>query len=206
MKKYASALLCLTLGLNVQTVQAKEAPNLLVNGNFETGNLDGWIQGGDTAEQRVGHDFSGTPLAHTGLVFSDGAWGAGYGLLSQDVATLAGARYRLEFDLQRNDSAVPPETVTNGVRVSFGGTQLLAETNVGADWTHFSFLNIVAGGPISSLVFGNYNKYDTTQLDNVYLQITHMPAVPEPGSATLMLAGLGLLGWLRSRRGAAGQL
>jgi hypothetical protein len=174
---------------------AVAGPNLVVNGDFETADFTGWTRGA-FGTQWVGPDWSGTALSNPlNNVFSEGAdYQLGY--LGQTIATVAGAHYTLEFDLQRPDGS--GGNLDNETLVSFGAQQLLHQSNVSGDWSHIVLSNLVAGGNSTLLRFGNRSVYDYDQLDNVTLVMT---AVPEPAPALMLFGGLALL-W-RCRRRAA---
>lgn len=191
---------CLVLALTAQGAMA--APELLVNGTFETGDFSGWLQSGDTGTQTISGDTIGGTL-HSGSIFSDGAY-PGPGYLSQSIVTTAGTLYTLQFDLKRWDAGNrgPGDATDNYAEVMFGGQTLLASTNIAGDWVHFTFNDItVAGGP-TLLRIGSTNLYDYNQWDNFSLiaagVIVDDPAdgtVPEPASLAIVLLGLGVLGW-----------
>ena len=205
MFKRALATLLLLAGLGVQCALASPI-NLVANGDFELGgaaNVPGWVMAPDPASialggQSVAPDFSFSPAPHGGKVFVDMAYDQ-VGLLSQLLTTTAGAVYTLEFDLQRFDTS--GGDVDNYFKVLFNGVQLLQETNVGADWTHFVFSGLTAGGATTWLEFGNRNFWDFNALDNVtVVQTSRDPGdpndprdLPEPTTAAILALGLGLL-------------
>lgn len=167
------------------------ATNLLSNGDFETGDLTGWSHSEPALKLYHGVDLdfvSGRP----GYAFYDSTLGK-LGTLSQSVATLAGATYTLEFDLQRLEVYGPTD---NQLQISFAGHTVLNETNVTNGWQHFTFTNLKASSVNSLFSFSNRNENDYTQLDNVSVIMT---AVPEPSIALMMLGGLFLVAY-RARR------
>lgn len=171
-------------------------PNLVTNGDFETGDLSGWTTSEPAldATQGVSTDFYQvvSPVAHDGMIYYDGTMGH-QGTLSQSIGTIAGAVYTLEFDLQRF-IAYPP--ANNQLTVTFAGHTVMDETNGSNNWQHFSFTGLTASGASSLLQFANRNELDYTELDNVSVIMT---AVPEPSIALMMLGGLVLVAY-RSRR------
>lgn len=187
MKNLLSAAL---LGLASQAAMA--APNLLINGDFEApvlsaGVVPGWSYVGGDFGFGVDLDRIVSPAAHAGHVYYDYA-GSNPGYLSQAVTTVNGYRYTLEFDLQR--LATTADQPDNVAQVTFGNTVVFSQSNVSADWTHYTVSGLLATGSNMVLAFGNRNTYDVNQLDNISLSVS---AVPEPASVALLGAGLGVL-------------
>lgn len=207
MIKRASAALFFVLGLGMQFALAGPV-NLVINGDFELGglgNIPGWTlapaPGGQL--QTVLADSIG-PAPHGGKVFFDPAGDTGIGHISQLLTTVIGATYKVTFDLQRFDTN--NGDVHNFAQVMFGTQLLFEQTDVGADWL-FKTFDVTATSASTLLQFGNSNIWDYNQLDNVSVIQTSADAVPpdptnvpEPASAALMIAALGLLGWTRRRQ------
>jgi hypothetical protein len=171
------------------------AANIVANGDFETGDLSNWTPSTASPTQLVDVDWnilSATP--HTGYVYFDGT-NTGLGTLSQSLSTIAGARYTVEFDLQR--IAQDPGALENQAKVWFGGTLLMDQSNVNEDWHHYTFTDVGASAASTVLQFGLHSYYDYTELDNVSVIMT---AVPEPSAALMLAAGLILIVRRRAQR------
>lgn len=184
---------------------ASAAPvNLVQNGDFELpvsgpGDVPGWNYAGGDSYYGVDADYIGSPGARPGQVFYDGA-ASNTGFLSQSIATIAGMRYVLEFDLQRYaGSGMPADNLAS---VNFGLSNVFYQEDVDGDWTHFTVSGLIGGAGASTLLqFANLNAFDFNQLDNVSLIEQERPNdVPEPATALAMAAALGALTLARRRR------
>lgn len=184
---------------------AVAAPNLVQNGDFEVavsgpGDVPSWIYTGGDSYYGVDLDYIGSPLAHGGQVFYDGA-ATNIGMLSQAIATTAGATYTLEFDLQRY--AWSTAGVDNLAAVYFGGTNVFFQEDTQGDWTHYTVTGLIGGpGSTTLLQFNNLNAFDFNQLDNISLVAAGSGGndVPEPATPLSMLAAAGALALIRRRR------
>src|SRR5579884_1148585 len=112
------------------TLQKQAATNLLVNGDFESGNFSGWTLSGDTNDTFIddgsffGPPFSGSYEADLGTISS-------MGYLSQSIPTAAGANYLLSFWFSN------PDMDPNEFFVNWNGKTLFARTNFQAsNWTN----------------------------------------------------------------------
>ena len=187
-----------SLTLLLAAASASAAANLVANGDFEASQpfVTSWtISSADIYTQRVDPDSSGSATRHSGLVYTDASTDT-LGLLSQSLATLPGAKYTLEFDLYR---LVTGGSLDNQAQIWFGATVVMDQSNVSADWTHYSFSNLSAGGASTLLQFGlrSDGNSDYPALDNVSVVMT---AVPEPSVALMLAAGLVLIARQRSKR------
>lgn len=162
---------------------------LITNGNFETGDLSGWTQSGTF--QFTGVDdadpHSGTFGFFSGAVDSPD-------FIGQDLATAAGATYRLTYWLANREGRRP-----TSFRVDWDGIEVDALANTSPfGYTEFSF-DLVAADASTTLRFGFLHFFDYWILDDVSVELVSTPMpVPEPG--TLALFGSALLGMAAVRR------
>jgi hypothetical protein len=192
-----------TVFLSLAAQLAAAAPiNLVQNGDFEIavanpGVVPGWGYAGGDNYFGVDADYIGSPAPRPGLVFYDGA-AANAGILSQSIATTAGASYRLEFDLQRyNGSGLG---VDNLAAFDFGAFAVFNQINMDGDWTHYVVNGLIGGpGAFTLLQFSSLNAFDFTQLDNVSVVETSFISIPEPATPLTLAAALGALALLRRR-------
>lgn len=205
------------------------AQNLLVNGSFEEGAfvnqgnqtmspavgssaIDGWTVITDTtAWINVGNPF--------GLSASDGnrfldltnySAGAPFAGVSQTFATTAGATYTLSFDLGGSNAWGRPDALiasAAGTSVSFT-TGPASTTTPNNDWYRES-MTFTATGATTTLTLQGSVGFNYIGLDNVAVALSSspggvtpdpVPAIPEPSTWALMLAGLAAIGGVARRR------
>lgn len=121
----------------------------------------------------------------------------GPGEISQKIHGLqADTSYTLTFDLARN-----PNAGSAAVTVSFLGQSqtFTAPSDNSATPESWTISSNALGGATSKLKFFSVNdgdSYSGAIIDNVSL----VAAVPEPATYAMLLAGLGLLGWVGRRK------
>jgi hypothetical protein len=149
------------------TVNVPAAPpppssaNLVINGDFETGDFTGWMLSGNVAPLSYGPQTfitsnaeSGQYAAGLGSVGSDGT-------LSQNIQTTAGQNYTLDFWLA--NAIGGPDDFT----VKWNGQTLLALNNASAQgYTEYTF-NVVGTAGTSNLEFDFRQDPASWSLDNI---------------------------------------
>ena len=179
--------------------------NLVSNGSFESTSF-----AGDAVAVRSGEtlgawtvtsgtvDLIGTMWTASSGRYSVDMAGISNGAISQIIGTTAGQTYDLSFDMASNPGGPAIKTF----RVDVGTDQATFqfdstghnESNMG--WTTRS-LSFVASGP-TTLTFTSQaaDGFHGIALDNVAV----VASVPEPETYAMLLAGLGLIGFIARRR------
>jgi methionine-rich copper-binding protein CopC len=159
---------------------------VLRNGGFETGGLDGWAQSGDTGYTDVlTGPADGVTIHSGGHALEIGPTSLGY--LTQTLATTAGASYTLTFWLSH-----PYSVSSNEWLVRVGGATLMDVRDAGNfGYTQFTF-TFTATGSSTSLQFGMFDQVGYYYLDDVSVTtggpltygftITAPPAAPLPSA------------------------
>jgi len=163
--------------------------NLVVNGNFATGDTTGWT----FVPAAVGSDFYvGTPGALSTYAAYFGAVDIGnYDSLSQVLTTVPGQMYTVSFYLTHLDTDSQSDFY-----VQWDGTTLFDFLN-GPSFPYTQYSTTVSGTGSDTLLFAGYEVPSWFGLSDVDVE-----AVPIPGAVWLVVSGLvGLLGLRKSRKG-----
>lgn len=174
----------LTILSGLMAVAVSVQASLVLNGDFETGNLTGWTEvvgSGDSAGNSKVNGTAGNPHAQAGdgnYWFQFGAYAAHPTTISQTIATVAGGSYQLLFDYADDGTS-------GGLTVTLGGTTLATVSPSGS--VQSDTVSFTATANNEQLVFAGYNPGTWTYLDNI-----SVAAVPEPAAAGL-LASMGLV-------------
>src|SRR6266700_1296704 len=158
-------------------VSGLASANLVTNGSFETGDFTGWTQIGNTSFSGVDGNpgpGDGNFAAFFGPVGSTGG-------ITQNLTTVAGVRYLIEFDFD------PDGGVPSSFSATFGGTTLISVNNPPNTPYQVLGFNATATGTTTALTF---NFRDDPGF--LYLYSVAVAQAPEPG--TMALLGIGMAG------------
>lgn len=179
------------------------AANLVSNGSFEAdvqgngswniySNLTGWTGGSYGIELR--NNVAGAASDGANYVELDTYANSS---ISQSIATTLGTQYNLSFAYSPREGV---SAASNGIEVFWNGVSQGVFTGNGGSgnvWAEES-MTVTGAASSSSLGFQAVGTSDSVggSLDAVSLT----PAVPEPETYALLLAGLGAIGFVASRR------
>jgi hypothetical protein len=191
--------------------------NLLSNGSFESGAFVN--QGNDTMSLAAGSAVvSGWTVATDttawigptnpfGLSANDGSFfldltnyqaGAPFAGMTQTIATTPGAIYALSFDLGGSTFWGRPDAITASA-AGTSATFTTPSTGTNNDWQHVS-MQFTALSSSTTVLLQGAAGLQYIGLDNAAVDFVSAPAVPEPGTWALMLAGFAACGAAVRRR------
>jgi VCBS repeat-containing protein len=131
----------ITGGATFGSVTEDAGPSILVNGDFETGDLSGWTQTGSQV-QALFLGLGGAFGNYAAELAAPG--GIGSETLSQNVATTPGQHYIVGFSVTGD-----PDSGSNSFLATWDGTQILALSDVQSGaFTHYTF--DVVGDPTAA--------------------------------------------------------
>ena len=170
--------------------------NLVVNGDFETGNFNGWTRSGNAGFTLV----TGNSYAQSGSYGAALGPNGSDGFLSQTIATTIGTTYDISFWHFGYNSG------PNDFTASFGGVVLLSYVNSTTQPTSYNNLNalyaftVVATSTSAVLQFQFRDDYSYQGLDNIsVVAAPRVLSVPDsgPGLALTAVTLLGVCGVFR---------
>jgi hypothetical protein len=148
MKRYLATFFFPIGALLIATAGPTSA-NLIVNGDFETGDFTGWT----TTPAATGSNFGVTtlPPAHDTLGAFFSADSSDFDTISQTFATTPGASYDLSFFYQV--VADQGALAHNGFRVLFNGVEVFSNFDANPGFVPFTFPNLQATGSMTTVEF-----------------------------------------------------
>jgi choice-of-anchor C domain-containing protein len=205
--------------------------NLILNGSFESASVNpatyqtlaagstaitNWVVGAPNVDYINKGEWNASDGNRS--VDLDGGVGSA-GSVSQSFATLAGADYRVTFDLSGNPGALP---MVKTVRVSAGADSANFDYTIGTNHLNNSgalpwvltyeahTFEFTATGAQTTLTFASLTGQSGSRsgwgpvIDNVDVELLEStpptPAIPEPSTVALMAVGLAAVGFTRRRK------
>lgn len=168
--------------------------NLVVNGDFETGDFTGWTQSGDFTYSSVGggvYARSGVYGGQFGAV--EDIFGSGFGgpvSISQTLSTIAGDGYHISFWLRKDDTMGGTAAFSWEVDGVQQADPLAGESSF--EYQQY-FADVVATSDATVIRF-------TFLHDPAYYGLDDIRVVPEPGALWLLAVALAAAGGIRRSR------
>jgi hypothetical protein len=169
----------LSIGLLLVAIaQSTSAANLIVNGDFETGDFTGWTVTHAPSGSNILVDHGPGPDTTFGAFF--GARDSDFDRISQAFATTPGAFYTLSFFYQITNIGMPVPPFNNGFDVLWNGVSigggLFPQFDVQPGFGTFTF-HLQATSALTTLEFDGRSAFSFDFLDDV--SVTAAPC-PQP--------------------------
>jgi len=183
------------------SVSPVAANNLVVNGDFETGNLSSWATGGNW----TGFDYVAGSASNINPALSGGSYlltlsnysNQGPAQVSQTLSTVAGQLYDLSAIWANGSSNNLGNQYLNLI---WNGQTVLSESaTIPTGWT--SFNTQVVGTGSDTLVIQGLSQSGYNAIDNVAL-VTAVPGPLAGAGLPALLGVLGFAGWRRRQKAA----
>ncbi len=176
------------LAVAVACVAPSYAGNIVANGGFETGDLTGWTQTGNTGFAGVVCPGLGGQVAEGNCAAFFGPVGS-VGGISQNLTTQVGTTYLINFDF------LPDGETPSSFSALFGGTTLISLPNPASSAYQLLGYSVTATSTTTALAFNFQDDPGFLYLDGVSVQVA-----PEPGTVALVSIGMAGLWFWRRRR------
>lgn len=218
---------CLTAAALFSMIGSAQADPLLVDGGFETapivvGSSFAYLTGTQLTGWTTFSSLAGTVLFNTAYMpVAEGSHAVQIEMpgdsISQSFATVAGASYRVSFEMSAYTAyggpglGTAPCPCTSVVEASAGFADgIFTASSAGYSYQTFDFeadaslTTLTFKNPSLPSAYGNFPHLDdvsVVMLSDRDQRFSEVAAVPEPETYALMLAGLGAMGFVaRSRR------
>lgn len=179
----------LVFALGLFSFEVSANSNLVVNGDFETGDSLGWTKSGSLLDW-ISSPYQGT-VSQGNYAWQYDAYPNNPAYINQTLNTIAGTEYTLSFDTMVYGGS------PNNFSISVGGS-LLYSFNNSPDYswkTNVVYFTATSGNEVLSV--GGASEPLWVEVDNVSVTAA---AVPEPSALSLLAIGLGGLAMIRRRR------
>ncbi len=210
------SLVFVVASLFVAAAASADNGNLIVNGDFETSNVG--FGGGMYSNGFTNDVAEAAPWTFTnggGILNHNTGWGGGAATSSvaflQDYQPFGWLPPQLSQTFASNAdtfaisfTAAQRPGYSEGLNVTIDGVAANDAVLVPADaeWTTYSFNVSGLSGGVHTLTFNGVNYNDASDA-SLFLDNVSVVAVPEPETYGMLLAGLGLLGFMARRRSPA---